>query len=445
MRKKIITLIILGSLSWSTLFAQQIWKLDDCMRYAVENSSLSKKQALTEDNAKKTLTERTLGFLPSISASTSVNANFGRSIDPETNAYASMSNFGQNYGASGYIDIFNGLQVVNGYKIAKYSKLREQMSTDQIDNQIASSTMSAYYRAIFAFGTLEIARQELLEYKKNYQKKEIEYEVGLANISDLAQLESSVSQGEYNVISLDGLYQKSLLELKNQMFYPLDEKLAIDTISNSVINVNNSNENVGEIVALAIRLLPDYKIAKQNERISQLELSTEKALLFPKISASGGISTGYSKILEGSEAKQASYSDQMKNKLGEYVGISVSVPIFNGLTQQKRIQRAKNDYKKAQIESEEKYKEIQRLVIESVIDLESFEKQCNQSISNIKSNTLSFKTVEAKFNEGLVSVVDLQATQTNLSRAKIDQLKAFLNYLMQRRLVDYYKGQPLIR
>ena len=424
MRKKIITLIILGSLSWSTLFAQQIWKLDDCMRYAVENSSLSKKQALTEDNAKKTLTERTLGFLPSISASTSVNANFGRSIDPETNAYASMSNFGQNYGASGYIDIFNGLQVVNGYKIAKYSKLREQMSTDQIDNQIASSTMSAYYRAIFAFGTLEIARQELLEYKKNYQKKEIEYEVGLANISDLAQLESSVSQGEYNVISLDGLYQKSLLELKNQMFYPLDEKLAIDTISNSVINVNNSNEN---------------------ERISQLELSTEKALLFPKISASGGISTGYSKILEGSEAKQASYSDQMKNKLGEYVGISVSVPIFNGLTQQKRIQRAKNDYKKAQIESEEKYKEIQRLVIESVIDLESFEKQCNQSISNIKSNTLSFKTVEAKFNEGLVSVVDLQATQTNLSRAKIDQLKAFLNYLMQRRLVDYYKGQPLIR
>ena len=445
MKIKIITLILFGLLVSSESFAQKMWKLDDCMRYAVENSPLSRKQALVEDNARKTLTEKTLGFLPSISASTSLSANFGRSIDPVTNTYASVSNFGQNYGASAGVDIFNGLQVVNGYKIARYSNLREKMSSEQIDNQIASSTMSSYYRAIFAYGALEIAKQELEEYKKNHLKKKVEFEVGLANISDLALLESNVSQGEYNVIHLSGLYQKSLVELKNQMFFPLNEQLPIDTISNSVVGINNSNENVGEIVSLAIQLLPDYNIAKQNERISQLTLSTEKALLFPRITASGGISTGYSKILEGSNAQQTPYGEQLKNRLGEYVGVSVSIPIFNGLSQQKRIQRARNDYEKSQIESEEKYREIERLVIESVIDLESYEKQCNQSISNIKSNTLSFSTIEAKFNEGLVSVVDLQATQTNLSRAKIDQLKAFLNYLMQRRLVDYYKGLPLIR
>jgi len=123
----------------------------------------------------------------------------------------------------------------------------------------------------------------------------------------------------------------------------------------------------------------------------------------------------------------------------------MNIPLWGGLSRRKEIQRKKNHYHRVRIEKDEKTREIEKLVFEALIDLDSFEKQCQQSVVNVKANKLSYRTTEAKFKEGLATVIDMQTTQTNLSRAKIGQLEAFLNYLMQRRVVDYYKGLPLIR
>ena len=441
-RKIVIAIALLSSVS---LWAQPIWSVDDCMRYAVKNSPSAKKQELLNDDAKKNLTEATLSFLPTIGASTGVSASFGRSINPETNNYINTSYLGNSFGVSASISIFDGLRTLNGYRIAKVSKLREELATQQVDNQIATQTMATYYKAIFCYGALSIGREELKDSQKNYEKKKTEYEIGLANISDLSQLESKVSQSEYNVIYLEGTYKKSLIELKNEMYYPLKENLPIDTLGNAPAGIMGAKENTNTIIVSAMDVLPDYKISVANLKVAKYNVSTSKAMLFPSIGASGGISTGYSTVLEGIDTGQPGYATQLRDKMGQSVGISLSLPIFGGLSRQKNIQRQRNAYKRARIDSEQKLRDIERLVIEAVIDLESYEKQCNQSIQNVKSNNISYKTTKMKFNEGLSSVIDLQTTQTNLSRAKVDQLNAFLNYLMQRRIVDFYKGEPLIR
>lgn len=445
MKKKILILITTVLISATSLFGQGIWSVDDCMRYAIDNNPQSRKQQLIEDDARKSQTEATLAFLPSFDARTSLGGNFGRSIDPETNSYVSTSTLSNSYGAEAYIDLFNGLKVFNGLRIARAAKLREELTSTQVNDQIATRTMTAYYKAIFAYGTLSISKNELSDSRKNYEKKKVEYEIGLANISELAQLESSVSQGEYNVINFDGLYKKSLIELKNEMYFPFDEEIAIDTVGNTPLSFGAAIEDIGSIVNSAMTFLPDLKIYAANEKIAKFEFGKAKAGLFPKLSIAGGISTGYSRYLGEFGEDQPSYQKQLTDRFGQYASLNLSIPLFRGLSAQKDIQRKKNAYKRARIDAEQKEREIERMVIEAVIDLESYEKQCNQSIINVKANTLSYKTTDIKFNEGLSSVIDLQATQTNLSRAKVEQLKAFLNYLMQRRIVDYYKGVPLLR
>lgn len=49
-----------------------------------------------------------------------------------------------------------------------------------------------------------------------------------------------------------------------------------------------------------------------------------------------------------------------------------------------------------------------------------------------------------KYEEGLVSPLDLQTSANLLLSAKADQLKTKLDYIIQCRLVKYYKGIPLI-
>ncbi len=445
MKKTILlSIILLSVMATSAKSPEPLWGVDDCIRYAVDNNLELKKQFINELNAKDELTVRSLSFLPSISANSSITGNFGRSIDPETNTYQSVSNMGNNYGISGSMSIFDGLRVLNGFKIAKASKLRQEFQTKQVENQVALTTMSAYYRAIFAHGAYKIATQELGESRKLYQKKKVEHEVGLANISDLAQLESRVSQGEYNLTNLEGIYRKAVVELKNQINFPLNSSLQIDTMSRVEYITEQSNEDFEAVVAIAETVLPEFEIMSAQERIAKLNLSSARANLFPSLSLSGGISTGYSQSL-GGEGGHPSYASQMKNKMGEYVGVSLNIPIFGALSRQKNIKRQKNEFERIKIESMEQNKEIQKFIYEAIIDLESNEKQCTQSVANVNANTLSYNSTEAKFNEGLSSVVDVQTVQTNLSRAKMDYLKAFLNYKMQRRIVDYYKGISLIR
>ena len=439
--------IVLLSLIFScgSVASQEIWSVDGCMQYAIENNSELKKQLLNQADAKSTLTQSKLAFIPTISASTSVGTNFGRSIDPGTNTYISTSNLGNSYELYGEVALFNGLQTVNNFKIAKVSKLREELTTQQIENQIATQTMSAYYRAIFAYGAYKIANGELTDNREMCARERVRYEVGLANISDVAQLESRVSQSEYNITNLEGVYRKSLLELKDKMYLPLDHDLTIDTLSSTPTQIVATRESFEQVYAIALFELPEFKIAENDERIAELNLSTAKAKLFPRFSLGANINTGYSKILDGYDLPQDGFQTQFKNRMGQYLGVSVSIPLWGGLARQKEIQRQRNSYKRVKIERNETSREIEKLIFEALIDLDSFEKQCQQSIANVKANELSHQTTEAKFVEGLATVIDIQTTQTNLSRAKIDQLQAFLNYLMQRRIVDYYKGVPLIR
>ena len=440
----LLPLIFICTLSLKAHSEEPLWSVDDCIRYAVANNLQLKKQFINELDSKDELTVKSLSFLPSISANTSVSGNFGRSIDPETNTYQSTSNMGNSYGISGSVALFDGLRVLNGFKIAKASKIRQEYQTQQIENQVAISTMSVYYRAIFAHGAYRIAGQELSEVKQLYIKKKVEYEIGLANISDLAQLESRVSQGEFNLTNLEGVYRKTMVELKNKINYPLKSTLQIDTLTTVENMTMQSNEDFEIVYELAENTLPEFKMFDADKRIAKLNLSKARASLFPSLSLNGGVSTGYSQVL-GGDGMHPSFADQMKNKLGEYVSVQLNVPLFGALSRQKQIKRMKNEIERTKIETQEQKQELEKMIYEAIIDLESNEKQCVQAVSNIKSNTLSYKATAAKFEEGLSSVVDVQTVQTNLSRAKIDYLKSHLNYKMQRRIVDYYKGISLIR
>ncbi len=440
---KRIIILLTTFFAFSNLYSQELWSVDDCMRYAITNSPLARRQVLNENNIKRDLTESKLGFAPSISAGTNLNTNFGRSIDPETNTYISSANMSNNYSVSGNITIFSGFENINNYKIAKVAKFREEQESKRIDDQISIETMKAYYTSIFAWGALKIAKENLDDNSKNFHKGKIEHQIGLKSISDLAQLESKVSQSEYNVIYLEGEYQKAILRLKNSMFYPIQETLNIDTmLSASKIDIDKGIDTNG-IINTALSHLPEMQIAKHNLRASELKYSTAKAKLFPRLTANGGVSTGYSRQI-GSTNAQTDYGEQLKNRLGEYFGVTLSIPIFNSLSLQMNRYRSRNNMQKSQIDLEEKTRELENAVSESLIDLESFAKQCVQSEVNVKANDLSYKTTYAKYNEGIASVIDLQTTQTNLTTAKIDQLKAVLNYIMQTRIVNYYKGGTLI-
>ena len=65
-------------------------------------------------------------------------------------------------------------------------------------------------------------------------------------------------------------------------------------------------------------------------------------------------------------------------------------------------------------------------------------------LKKVKADALAYQVTLRKFEEGLMSPLDVQTNATTLLNSKADLLQRRLLYTMKCRQVDYYKGQPLI-
>ena len=120
------------------------WRVDDCMRYAVDNAPAARRAELAYADSRIDKTEAIASFFPSISAGTSVQTSFGRSIDPITNVYDNIANFNNSYSVSASVPLFGGLNVLNNFRIAKIATLQGKEEQARVEDQIALMTMQSF-------------------------------------------------------------------------------------------------------------------------------------------------------------------------------------------------------------------------------------------------------------------------------------------------------------
>ncbi len=57
---------------------------------------------------------------------------------------------------------------------------------------------------------------------------------------------------------------------------------------------------------------------------------------------------------------------------------------------------------------------------------------------------MAYRVALRKYQEGLLSALDLQTTANQLLEARANFLRSDLTWQAKRKLVDYYKGIPLL-
>lgn len=97
-------------LSFATVMVAQekLWTLDERMRYAVGNNPSVRKQVCASDTYKAERNAAVASLFPATSAKVGTQYSLGRSIDPVTNTYESISTFNNNHGLDVSIPIFTG-------------------------------------------------------------------------------------------------------------------------------------------------------------------------------------------------------------------------------------------------------------------------------------------------------------------------------------------------
>ena len=409
--------------------------MQQCMQYAVEHNHEVKQAALELDNYKAQKTKAIGSFLPAVDAGIGAQYNFGRAIDPETNGYTDVSTFYNGYQLSASLPVFDGFSRLHALRAAKASELMGRASLRQHQDQTALNVLQAYANVAYYEGLVKMAEEKVQETALLLKQTRLLEEVGRKSAADVAQVESQQAEADYELTRQQNLYASAMLELKKTMNYPLSDSIKVLGDGCWVMVDSNSQHPTSNTQH------PELQTARYHMQASKHEWHQARASLFPSLSLSAGLNTTYYKTLHSETA--ASFANQFKNNMGEYVGATLSIPLFNRLQTVTNIRKAKNNYQIACEAYEQKQLELEKLSHEAWQDWQGYLKQTVQMEKKVEADSLAYQLTRRQFEEGLSTAIDLHTTSAQLMNSKATLLQCRLMAMVKEQLVRYYKGEQI--
>lgn len=444
MKQLILTLLVSNFLTLVciTNATAQTLSLEDCMRYAVENSTTVGKQQLALDDRKADHAEAIGSLFPSISGSVGGATNFGRGIDPATNSYTNVTTFSNSYSISGSMVLFDGLQSINTLRAAKVARKMGATEADIARDEVAMQTMSAYMDVVYYTEAVTIAREQLEASRHTLELVRRQYDLGTKSAADVAEIESQEANYDYLLTTEENNLALAYIKLREVMNYPQGEQLAIETNINLEALPTATSEQA--LVEYALENNPRIVASRYATERSRLNLAKVKGSYSPSLYLYGGYNTSYF-IDFDNKAAYDPFGTQFRNNRGGYVQLSLSIPIFSGLSRHSSKRRAQNTYRSAQLEEVAVQRAVESEVSQAWQEMQGFGKQYVQGQKKVSASQLAYDGAARKFENGLISALDMQTAANTLLQAKSDRLRARLQYIIKTRMVDYYNGIPLVK
>ncbi len=434
-------------------FAQDVWTLQQCMQYAMKHNHEVRQSELELDNKKATKTGAIGRFLPTVEANIGAQYNFGRAIDPETNTYTNVNTFYNGYSLSASLPVFDGFSRIHALKAAGASTLMGRASLRQKQDQTALNVLQAYTNVAYYEGLIKMAETRVQETELLLKQIRLLEDMGRKSAADVAQVESQKAEADYELTRQQNLYASAMLELKKTMAFPMQDTLSLRSLSSLRSGEFAIRQQGDTNIIFATQcsrisysaelqeLNPELQVAQYQVQVSKHEWHQAHAALYPSLSLSAGLSTTYYHTLHSDAGE--SFSNQFKHNMGEYVGATLSIPLFNRLQTITGIRKAKNNYRIAQETYKQKQLELEKLSREAWQDWQGYLKQTVQMVKKVEADSIAYQLTRRQFEEGLSTAIDLRTTSAQLLNSKATLLQCQLMAMVKEQLVRYYRGYTI--
>lgn len=432
-----VTLLLMLTLP-ASLMAQQPWTMDQCMAYAAEHATTVRTRRVEAQQALADYRYAKAEFLPEVGAQVSGQYSWGRNIDPETNTYNNVTTFNNYYELYASLPVFDGFATINGFRRARLARQNSQTALQQAHDEQAIQVMQCFVDAVYAQQTIRLAEEKLADSEQLLHKTQRLFDLGEKSRPDVAQVTAQVAEDQYNLIHQKNTYRQALLTLKSAMNYPADDSLALsaEQPQPALATAVSADALYGEFSLSS----PELRLAENAVSDARLGYRIEQAALMPKLRLTAEVATNfYRNITEGGSP---SFSSQWNNNRGEYLVLSLSIPIFNA-SSWKNVRRAKADIAKAQIALEEKRRKVHDDIRRAIMDRDGYVSELRHLEAKTAADSLANYLSYRKYEEGILSTFDLHTAAQTLLESRIKRLQTSLLLVMKQRLVDYYQGHQL--
>lgn len=420
------------------------WTLNDCLEYAVNNNiELQQSRIMYEQSAIDVKSARADMF-PSLSFSTNHNV-VNRPFEENSNTVSGSeiissnkkSTYNGNYGLNANWTIWNGNKRRNLIKQSKSSKEIASLNVTESENALKEQITQLYIQILYATESVNINQNTLEVSKATYERGEELYRAGSISKVELAQLETQVSNDEYQLVMSKNALRNYKLDLKQLLEMPgtTPMELVIPELDEEDILAPLPSQN--DIYLAALDNRPEIKSGKLSIESSKLDVSIAKSGYYPSISLNASTSSNTN------SASAEAWGEQMKVGWNNVIGLNLSLPIYDKRQSKSAKQKAELQYTSTQLEMANIEKELYQTIETMWLDADNAQQQYVVASSKLNSSKTSFDMTNEQFSLGMKNIVELLTEKNNYLSAQQEVIQAKYMAILERILLNFYAGNPI--
>ena len=265
---------------------------------------------------------------------------------------------------------------------------------------------------------------------------------GKASEAELSSQKSTLANSRLTATQADNNYRLAILDLTQLLELPTPEGFSIVRPSLESFDALANMGLIGPdaIYAEALGVKPEILAQKLKLKGTDHNIKIQQAANYPSLSFSAGLGTNY---YTTSGFPHDALGKQLENNFSQYIGLNLSVPIFNRFQTRNNIRNARieQETQQLQLENTKKtlYKEIQQ-VYYNALNAQSKEQSSAEAVLSSKD---AFQLMQAKYENGKATITEFNESKNNYLRSESDLVQARYENLYQHALLEFYRGKEL--
>ncbi|MCF6358541.1 MAG: TolC family protein [Draconibacterium sp.] len=422
--------------------AQNVWSLQQCIDYALENNIQIKQQGLNTQYGENQVRQAKSNKLPNLNASIGNDYSFGRSLT-YLNTYKNVNSANLSGGASTNFTIWNGSTLTNTVKQRELDLQATIFDLQKAKDDITLAIAAGYLEILFA-EELELVSKAQIEVTRQQLERTTQLvEAGSLARGSLLEIEAQIAREELQMVNNHNRVQLAYLTLFQFLELPVSESFTIEKPVLPEVQASVSLSNSIDVFNNAITVRPEIKAAQLRVESAMKQLDIAKGYRYPSLSLNANYYNLYNNKYTDIKGDDIPFGEQLKNNSRSGIGIALNIPIFNrhqvklGMANatlqisdyQYRLQTVRNVLRK----------DIEQSYTNALASLNRFI-STKKAVSSMEE---AFRYTEEKYNVGMVNSVDYNISKSQLTIAQSDLLQAKYEYIFRTKILDFYNGIPI--
>ncbi len=321
--------------------------------------------------------------------------------------------------------LFSGQYWV-GIKTAKLAKKIAEQGLNNSILDVKEAIASSYYMVLVSDRSLEVFQQNIDNLKKIKTHTQKMYEAGMAEQTDVDQISIQVTMLENQQRSMKRALEMSYSLLRFQLGAEPGTQIELTDDIETILGKLKSGEII--LPDFNVENNPMYQLTNTQTEISEKMVDMERWSYSPTIS--GFYSYNYKIMTSG--------FDMNPNNLA---GMTMNIPVFSSGSRKHKLEQAKIQLDQARLNRELIQDQLNMQEQQLRLDLKTALENYNAQKENVTVAKRAFDNTSNKFDQGMVSSLDLTQSNTNYLQAETSLIQSMMSLLQAKLALDKLYNQ----